>query len=183
MKESTIFSIGHGNKSVERFISELRSFNIDYLVDVRSKPYSKRNADFNRDMLEHHLSAAGIRYVYMGDVLGGLPSDSSCYTRGHIDYGKMAGTSSFIVGLQRIVTANNKGIRLCLMCSESDPSMCHRSKLIGQELLKHEIMTRHITAVGKARTQYDVIYSLTKGKGTVDLFGEETTLMSRKEYA
>lgn len=182
MKESTIFSIGHGNKTIERFIDELRSFDISYLADVRTKPYSKWNADFNRETLQGFLAAAGIRYVYMGDAIGGLPSDSTCYTRGHIDYGKMAQQPSFIAGLERVVTAGNNGIRLCLMCSESDPAMCHRSKLIGVELLKRGIMMRHIVAAGKAKTQYDVIYSLTKGEGLIDLFGEETTLMSRKDY-
>ena len=37
--------------------------------------------------------------------------------------------------------------------------------------------------ISELRSFNIVVYSLTKGKGTVDLFGEETTLMSRKEYA
>jgi uncharacterized protein (DUF488 family) len=42
-KNNTIFSIGHGNKTIEEFILELKSFDIQYLIDVRSIPYSKYN--------------------------------------------------------------------------------------------------------------------------------------------
>jgi len=38
---STLYSIGHGNKKIEDFIAELESFKIQYLLDIRSKPYSK----------------------------------------------------------------------------------------------------------------------------------------------
>ena len=38
---STLYSIGHGNKTIEEFEEELRSFGILYLIDVRTKPYSK----------------------------------------------------------------------------------------------------------------------------------------------
>lgn len=41
MVESTIFSIGHGQKKIEEFIAELKSFDIQFLLDIRSKPYSK----------------------------------------------------------------------------------------------------------------------------------------------
>ena len=40
---TTLYSIGHGNKEIEDFIQELKSFNIQYLVDIRSKPFSKWN--------------------------------------------------------------------------------------------------------------------------------------------
>lgn len=68
------------------------------------------------------------------------------------------------------------------MCSESDPAMCHRTKLIGQELLKNGIVLNHIVGVGKQENQYEVINTLTKGNGTLDLFGEEITFISRKSY-
>lgn len=178
----TIFSIGYGNKDINEFLQELKSFDINYLADVRTKPYAKWNPAFNQDVLTFHLDSAGIRYVYMGDQLGGMPTDSSCYTNGHIDYAKIAQKDFFRAGLERLVVANTKGLRLAVMCSEGDPSLCHRSKLIGQELLKRHIMMQHIVGIGKAKSQLDVIYTLTKGTPTIDLFGEETTFMSRKEY-
>lgn len=180
--DSTLFSIGHGNKSIEKFIDELRSFDIAYLVDVRTSPYSKWNPQFNQPVLQNYLTKLGIRYVYMGDVLGGLPSDSSCYTNGRIDYAKMADKETFMSGLERLIVANQKEIKLAVMCSESEPEMCHRSKLIGQELIKRNISLQHIVDTHKVISQIDVINILTKGNGIINLFGEEETLMSRKIY-
>ncbi|MBP3423720.1 MAG: DUF488 domain-containing protein [Alistipes sp.] len=180
--DSTLFSIGHGNKSIEEFINELRSFDISYLVDIRTSPYSKWNSHFNQSEIQNSLSNAGIRYVYMGDTLGGLPKDSSCYTEGRIDYTKMATKKTFLDGLERLVVASQKGIRLAIMCSESEPEMCHRSKLIGQVLIKRNILINHIVGPNRAVSQIDIINILTKGNGIINLFGDEETFMSRKTY-
>lgn len=181
--EGTLYSIGHGNKKIEQFIEELRSFGIRYLVDVRSKPFSKWNTEFNQAPLRVHLNDADIVYVYMGDVIGGMPDDPSCYTNGHIDYSKMAKKETFIKGLERLITANDKQIKLAVMCGESDPSMCHRSKLIGQELLKRGVTMNHIVGTGKSKSQQRIINELNKGYGLVDLFGNEKVLMSRNKYS
>ncbi|MBQ5853002.1 MAG: DUF488 domain-containing protein [Rikenellaceae bacterium] len=180
--DSSLFSIGHGNKSIDEFISELNSFNIQFVVDVRSVPYSKWNPHFNQSTLECSLIKHGLRYVYMGDKLGGMPNDSSCYTNGKIDYKKMGQKESFIEGLKRLINANNQQIRVAIMCSESEPEMCHRSKLIGEELRKRDIVMQHIISVQKSKSQIDVINTLTKGMGIMNLFGEEDTLTSRKTY-
>ena len=52
MKDTTIYSIGHGNKKIEDFIGELKSFKIQFLLDIRSKPYSKWNPQFNQAALD-----------------------------------------------------------------------------------------------------------------------------------
>lgn len=179
---STLYSIGHGNKSFEEFEEELRSFGIQYLIDVRSKPYSKWNPTFNQEALRALLQKRGFVYVYMGDTIGGMPTDPSCYTDGHIDYAKVREKPFFQEGLVRLLTAAEKELRVAVMCSESEPEKCHRSKLIGQELLKHGISMNHIIGVGKSQSQETVMAILTKGAGTMTLFGEET-FVSRKSYS
>lgn len=37
--ESTIYSIGHGNKKIEDFIDELKNYEISYVLDVRPNPF------------------------------------------------------------------------------------------------------------------------------------------------
>ena len=69
MIDSTIYSIGHGNKDIKDFIAELKSFNIQYLLDIRSKPYSKWNPQFNQSALELELKNNGITYVFVGDTV------------------------------------------------------------------------------------------------------------------
>ena len=84
MESSYLFSIGHGNKSIAEFIAELAQFDIQYLIDIRSKPYSKFYPWFNHYELKHAISETHqITYAYMDDVLGGLPKeDCGCYTDG-----------------------------------------------------------------------------------------------------
>lgn len=183
MQETTIYSIGHGSKKIEDFISELKSFGIQYLLDIRSKPFSKWNPQFNQAPLELVLKAHGIIYVFAGATLGGLPDDRSCYdSNGKVVYDLIKEKAFFKQGLDRLVTANDKGINLTIMCSESKPEECHRSKLIGQELLKKNISIKHIVSVDKTKSQGVVMNELTKGKGVIDLFGNEMDFTSRKAY-
>lgn len=183
MTDTTIYSIGHGNKKIEHFIAELKSFDIEYLLDIRSKPYSKWNPQFNQAALELELKNNGIIYVFVGDTLGGLPEDRSCYDfNGKVVYDLIKEKDFFKQGLKRLTTANEKRIHLAIMCSESKPEECHRSKLIGQELLNKEISLKHIISNKRVKSQETVMNELTKGKGTVDLFGNEMDFTSRKSY-
>lgn len=183
MKETTIYSIGHGNKKIEDFIFELKSFGVEYLLDIRSKPFSKWNPQFNQALLDVELKKHGITYVFVGDSLGGLPDDRSCYDiNGKVVYDLIKEKEFFIEGLSRLTTAHEKGIHLAIMCSESKPEECHRSKLIGQELLKKEISLKHIVSDKMTKSQERVMNELTKGKNTVDLFGNEMDFTSRKSY-
>ena len=183
MNETTIYSIGHGNKRIEEFIQELKSFEIQYLLDIRSKPFSKWNPQFNQNELKFRIEENGIKYVYVGDILGGLPEDRSCYDcNGKVVYDRIKEKDFFKKGLERLTIANDKHIRLAIMCSESKPTECHRSKLIGQELLKRKISLKHIISNNLVKSQELIMIELTKGKATVDLFGAEIDFTSRKSY-
>ena len=171
---SHIFSIGHGSKDIKELILELQSFDIEFLVDIRSKPYSKFYTHFNQGFLKYSVEEYHIKYGYMGDLLGGLPLDRTCYTDGKVDYNKLKNREFFIEGLKRLQNANSKGFNVCILCSESNPKECHRAKLIGVEL-------RHIIGIEKEKTQNQVIFELTNGDGLNTIFGEEH-FTSRKKY-
>lgn len=183
MDKKTLFTIGHGNKKIETFIEELKVNNIEFLLDIRSKPYSKWNPHFNQKELKFSLEKEGIKYVFVGDVLGGLPEDRSCYDEnGKVVYDLIADKDFFKQGLQRLVIAYEKKIPLAIMCSESNPQECHRTKLIGQELLKLKISIQHIISSKISKPQEVVMVELTKGTGLVDLFGNKTDFTSKKSY-
>ena len=186
MTQSYLYSIGHGNKSIEELISTLRNYGITYLIDVRSKPYSKYYPQFNKEALMLSINATGdIHYGYMGDLIGGLPQDPSCMTNGKMDYEKMKRTTNFQTGLSRIMHANEMGLKTCVMCSEGNPAECHRSKLIGEALWEHGIIMQHIvkSKVGRyvIKSQIDVINEVVSNS-IVSLFGDTETLTSRKTY-
>jgi uncharacterized protein (DUF488 family) len=133
--------------------------------------------------LKLEVEKHGIKYVFVGDTLGGLPEDRSCYDyNGKVVYDLIKEKDFFKEGLKRLTTANEKKINLAIMCSETKPEECHRSKLIGQELLKNKISLKHIVSEKAIKSQELVMNELTKGKGTVDIFGNEIDFTSRKSY-
>lgn len=60
-----IFTIGHSNYSMERFLHMLRYFNINCIVDIRETPYSKYNVQFDKESLKYTLNKEGFVYIYM----------------------------------------------------------------------------------------------------------------------
>lgn len=178
-----LYTIGHGNRKSEDFLALLKEFGIEYLIDVRSQPYSKFNPQYNQNDLKFFLERNGIKYVFMGDNIGGRPKDTSCYdNEGKVDYEAVKTKDFFINGIERLKTAYNKDINVVIMCSESKPCECHRSKLIGRVLNTDNIILKHIDENGKVKDQATVINELNKGLSAIDLFGNHINVTSRKAY-
>lgn len=178
-----ILSIGYGKINIENFISLLKQYDIAFLIDIRSVPYSKGNQDFNQEVLKFHLDRVGIKYVFMGDSIGGRPKDLSCYhPDGKVNYEALEATKDYQTGLERLVTASKLESNVVMMCSEANPLECHRTKLIGRSLKKREIEVYHITHNGDLKTQITLDLELNKGLPTTDLWGDEIFMKSRKKY-
>jgi len=168
-----LYSIGHGARPLEVFIGLLQEHRIEYLIDVRSRPFSRFNPQYNRKALEQSLAAVGIRYVFMGDTLGGRPEDPTCYTaEGHADYSVMRTKDFFRTGLERLLVAHEKDCAVAMMCSESKPGECHRSRLIGQTLAQVDVPVMHIDERGVLQSHAEVMDRISLRTGTGDLFGE-----------
>ncbi|MCA0383037.1 MAG: DUF488 domain-containing protein [Bacteroidetes bacterium] len=183
MTKKPLYTIGHGNRKSEDFLALLKEFGIEYLIDVRSQPYSKFNPQYNQNDLKFLLERNGIKYVFMGDNIGGRPKDTSCYdSEGKVDYEVVKTKEFFISGIERLKTAYNKDINVVIMCSESKPCECHRSKLIGKVLNTDNIILKHIDENGKVKDQATVINELNKGLSAIDLFGNPINVTSRKAY-
>lgn len=175
-----IYSIGHGNRSINDFIALLNQYDIKYLIDVRSRPYSKFNPDFNKEALERVLTQKFIKYLFMGDKIGGLPDDLACRTDDKIDYDKCKHNSNYMEGINRLVTAYEKNLKVAMMCSESKPQECHRSKLLGEMLRDRRIEVQHIDETGLIIPQLSVITLIDKGQQS--LFDDMQGFTSRKRY-
>jgi len=166
-----IYTIGHGARSVTELIQLLKRYCINYLVDIRSRPYSKYNSELNSNALKLALENERIKYVYMGDQLGGLPEDEGCYTSGKVDYEKLSKSELFVKGIDRIKQAYDKNLKISMMCSESKPQECHRTKLVGTVLTNQNIKVSHINENGNLISQEDAISLATGGQNEYDLFG------------
>jgi uncharacterized protein (DUF488 family) len=177
---AAIYTIGYGSREMAAFVAVLKAHEIGYLIDVRSAPYSKFKPEFSRHALEATLKEHGIRYLYMGDQLGGQPQDPDCYDAGgKVLYERVAEKAFYRAGIARLERAFRQGARVALMCSEGKPEMCHRSKLIGATLEGLGIPVLHIDEADRVQTQADVVFELTDGQ--LSLFGEPE-FTSRKHY-
>ncbi len=161
--EHVIYTIGYGDRPFSEFCDRLSRHAIRYVIDVRSRPVSRLDA-YCGDALEAGLAARGVRYVWMGEELGGKPSDPSCYVDGHVSYPLVAQREFFRRGLERLVRAAEGGHRAAVMCSELDPERCHRSKLIGVELDRLGVSVVHIDRDGSLATQAEVMGRITGGQ-------------------
>ena len=81
-------------------------------------------------------------YVFLGKELGGRPNKRRFYCDGVADYKKMAQASEFKKGLDRVIEGAKK-YRIALMCSERDPSDCHRCLLVGRALATRDSREAH----------------------------------------
>lgn len=144
-----LFTIGHSNQSIEAFLLLLEKYGITAVVDVRSHPFSRYLPHFNQSQIKASLSSAGIKYVFLGKELGARPEDLSCYdTGGKALYDRIAATSLFLAGIQRLL----KGVasyKISLMCAEKDPIACHRNILVCRQLRKYNLQINHILLDGE----------------------------------
>lgn len=144
-----IFSIGHGGRTVAGLIDDLRRHDVGYLIDVRSAPYSRYQPEFSRDPLRAELERQGLGYVYLGDALGGRPADPACYDdAGAVDYARCRARPAFRAGIERLLVAHGKGLRVCLLCAEAKPAHCHRTRLVSAALEAHGLDVAHILGDG-----------------------------------
>ena len=145
---ASVFTIGHSNHALADFLKLLHHHAVEVVADVRSAPYSRFNPHFNREALRSGLRGAGIGYVYLGSELGGRSGDPACYRDGRICYERVARTSRFQSGLQRLAKGMGEH-RVALMCAEKEPLHCHRTLLVGQALDAENVDIAHIHADGE----------------------------------
>lgn len=181
MSQHPIFTIGYGARDMQRFIAVLQNHQIDFLIDVRSRPYSRYKPDFSKDALQRQLQQNDMRYVFMGDTLGGQPQDQDCYDQeGKVRYDVVRTKEFYARGIGRLRQAYQNGLSVALMCSEGKPEMCHRSKLIGETLIAEGIQVAHIDENDQLISQNDVNLRLSKGQ--LSLFDNAHAYTSRKKY-
>ncbi len=177
MDRTPVYTVGYGVRSLEQLAELLSKYGIQFLLDIRSHPYSKFKPEFTKSALRTSLEASGIHYVFMGDTLGGQPNDESCYRDGKVDYALVEEKPFYRAGIQRVLTAWEKGLPVALMCSEGKPEECHRSKLVGQTLVGQGIEVLHIDENGVLVPHDEVLARLTGGQQSMF-----NLLTSRKRY-
>jgi uncharacterized protein (DUF488 family) len=174
-----IYTVGHSNHPIGKFLALLRQHAITAIADVRSVPYSRRNPQFNSKPLTISLDTCGISYVSLGKELGARSEDPACYDKdGRVQYRLLARTPLFNQGIERVLTGTRR-YRVALMCAEKEPLDCHRTLLVGRALETGGATITHILADGTLETNQETMSRLVEKSGLAkdDLFADQVQLI------
>lgn len=148
-----LYTIGHGESSVEEFLARARRAGLESIVDVRSIPASRRHPQFIGTAMDAWLRAAGIDYRWEPD-LGGFRRTSAespniglhhASFRGYADY--MA-SDVFAAALARVLDEAAER-RVAVMCSETLWWRCHRRLIADAAVLLHGAGVLHVDGRGE----------------------------------
>jgi uncharacterized protein (DUF488 family) len=172
-----IYTVGHSNHPIEQFLHLLKHNAINAVADVRSRPFSRRYSHFNKERLAATLAQNDIAYVFLGAELGARSDDESCYECGQVQYARLAATSLFQQGIDRVLIGAKK-FRVALMCAEKEPLDCHRTLLVSRALEKRGVAILHILADGSIEPQPQTMTRLIDmvGLGGRDMFADAAAL-------
>ncbi len=156
----TLFS-GRNGIDVEKMFETLRNYNVSYLADVRSIPFSKQYPQCNSNYLKSVGTRFSVPYIHMPELGAKASSEQDVFSkatdiffdnifpiaaskrpektelRGEeeiVDFNKFRNEDFFLQGIKRIENAYDKNYTLALMCSEKDPINCHRYFLVSRKI-------------------------------------------------
>lgn len=142
---NTLYTIGHSQHKLEQFLIMLQKYKINYVVDVRSVPYSKFAADYNKENIKAFLGRYDIQYIYQGGNFGARPVDLDLYNEeGYLDFQRVAATTRFQKAMEQILKGIQADNKIALMCTEKNPIDCHRCILVAKAFVECQVNVDHI---------------------------------------
>ncbi|MDQ3986509.1 MAG: DUF488 domain-containing protein [Actinomycetota bacterium] len=146
----TVYTVGHGNRSIDELTSVLASVGVGRLIDVRRFPGSRRHPHFARESLERWLPDRGVGYEWRGEELGGRrnpspgPSRHAAWRSSSFQaYADHMDTEDFRRALEGLIAEARAGPALAVMCAETLWWKCHR-RLISDSLVARGITVIHL---------------------------------------
>ncbi len=180
-----LWTIGHSNHDAEKFLNLLKQHRIEAVADVRSQPYARYADHFSQAPLKRRLRDEGIVYVFLGNELGGRPSSQDFYDdAGHVRYGALAQAETFQDGLRRLLEGASK-YRIAMMCSEEDPTHCHRRLLVTRALSEcgTSVAVEHIRGNGQLVSEEKMACDEAVEGEQQNLFGEANSWKSAQSVS
>lgn len=157
---TTLFSIGHSNHTMARFLALLESAGVTRLADVRSVPYSRRLPHFRREPLARALEQAGIHYVFLGETLGGRPAGPWLDAQGRLDVSRRAAAGDFLTGIDTLIHLA-AAAPTAMMCAEEDPQRCHRRHLVAPVVVARGVAVVHLRGDGGRQSEAGSVQQMT----------------------
>ena len=136
----TLFTVGHGTRSVDELAEVVRAAGVELVVDVRRHPGSRRHPHLAGPALAESLPERGVAYRWEGEVLGGRrsgvpgsrhPAWENASFRAYADH---LDTDEPRAAL-RVLLAETEHRPLAVMCAETVWWRCHRRLLADAAVL------------------------------------------------
>ena len=167
---SRIFTLGHSRHPIERFIELAKTHGVELIVDVRGRPFSRFNPQFNRERFRAALAAAGIDYAWMGETLSGRPEATEFYgADGEVLWDKLRDWPPLHDGLAEVMR-KSRDTTLALVCAEEDPLRCHRRFLLTPPLAAQGAEVVHVRGDGRLESEPEVAAREKPRRRQKDLF-------------
>jgi uncharacterized protein (DUF488 family) len=152
---ATVFTIGHGLAAFADVAEVLANHRVATIVDVRSHPHSRHAPEFARPVLEGLAAASGFGYRWMGEALGGRPTDPGLLAAdGSLDEAALRRSPRFRAALIDLA-ALAAGAPVVLLCAEEAPQHCHRARVIAPALEEMGLHVTHLLHDGTALPHQD----------------------------
>lgn len=154
LQKRIIWTIGHSTHTLDEFLAMLKSFQIEWVADIRSSPGSRRYPHYNKEPLEVSLTENNIKYIHLKELGGRRKARPDSINtgwrlaafRGYADYLETDAFKKAILELERFACKE----RTAYMCSEALWWRCHRS-LVSDYLKVHGWTVMHIMGIGKVQ--------------------------------
>lgn len=125
------YTVGYSQKNVRDVIELLKLGNVSVLIDVRKNPYSLYKPEFNKEKFQKELKTVGIDYIHLPE-LGISREERDEYYNGTATIDTLFNKYDDVLrngGLETLEkTVSGRGI-FAIMCTEVDPTKCHRHKI------------------------------------------------------
>lgn len=152
-----LYTIGHSQHEVGYFVEMLKTHSVNYVIDVRSTPYSQYASNYNRENIKTSLKKVGIEYAYMGKYFGARPEDMHLYTKdGYLDFEKTRKSLKFQNGMWNVIKGIKAGNKVALMCTEKYPIECHRAIMVARTFYEANIGVEHILPDNSLESQEEL---------------------------
>lgn len=154
MGQRTLFTVGHSTRAWKEFVSLLKAWRIEELIDVRTVARSRTFPWFSKNRMKTALKRAGIGYIHLAALGGFRHSKANSLNtgwrnvrfRGYADYMQ---TQGFEEGLKELNDRRKKR-RVCVMCSEAVWWRCHRRMIADAEVVRG-IPVQHVMSEAAAQ--------------------------------
>ncbi|MBQ7594804.1 MAG: DUF488 domain-containing protein [Synergistaceae bacterium] len=154
----TIYTIGYSGFTVEEFVDALKAHGVNFVVDVRSKPFSRHHIEYDKPVIARTLQAQGIKYENFAREFGARQEDRKFYTpNGWLDYEKLMRSRRFYDGVVRMLDSD---YTFALMCKEENPIDCHRAIMVARVFNEIGRDVIHLMPDGNNFTQDDLEHEL-----------------------